>query len=146
MLPTLEELGIGFVPFSPLGKGFPHRCKIDEKTPRSSSDDFPQALFRDSTPEARKVNAGTGRRATPKSLQRKDATPGANRARVDCSRRNRGSSPIPGTTKLHRLEENLGAAAIEFSAEDRREIEDAAAKVEVQGERYSEQSARTIDR
>lgn len=141
IIPTLEELGIGFVPYSPLGRGF-LTGKIDESTTFDHTD------FRNTnprfSPEARKANQALvdllGQIAT-----KKEATP-AQIALAWLLAQKPWIVPIPGTTKLHRLEENLGAAAVELTAEDLREIKDAASRIEVQGERYSEQSARTIDR
>jgi aryl-alcohol dehydrogenase-like predicted oxidoreductase len=133
ILPTVEELGIGFVPFSPLGKGF-LTGKIDEKTPLDSSD-F-RAILPRFTPEARKAN-----RALVDLLARiaeqKKATP-AQIALAWLLAQKPWIAPIPGTTKLARLEENLGAAALELTANDLREIEDAASKIQVQGARYPE--------
>jgi aryl-alcohol dehydrogenase-like predicted oxidoreductase len=134
VLPTLEELGIGFVPYSPLGKGF-LTGKIDENTKLDSSD-FRNTIPRFS-PEARKAN-----RALVDLLgeiaRRKGATP-AQLALAWLLARKPWIVPIPGTTKLHRLEENLGAADVELTAEDLRDIEAAASQIEVQGARYSEQ-------
>ncbi len=133
VLPTLEELGIGFVPYSPLGKGF-LTGKMDE------SRTFEKGDIRSSiprfTPEAMKVNQALvdllGRIAAQKK-----ATP-AQIALAWLLAQKPWIVPIPGTTKLHRLEENIGAAAIELTADDLREIEGAAAKIEVQGARYPE--------
>ena len=133
IIPTLEELGIGFVPFSPLGKGF-LTGKIEE------SRTFDKTDIRSSiprfTPEARKAN-----QALVDLLgeigKRKNATP-AQIALAWLLSQKPWIVPIPGTTKLHRLEENIGAAAIELSVEDLRQIENAAAKIEVQGARYPE--------
>jgi aryl-alcohol dehydrogenase-like predicted oxidoreductase len=133
LLPTLEELGIGFVPFSPLGKGF-LTGKIDENTAFDSSD-FRNVVPR-FTPEARKAN-----QALVDLLHgvagRKNATP-AQIALAWLLAQKPWIVPIPGTTKLHRLEENLGAAAVELSSDDLRDIENAAAKITVQGARYPE--------
>jgi aryl-alcohol dehydrogenase-like predicted oxidoreductase len=141
ILPTLEELGIGFVPFSPLGKGF-LTGKIDETTTFDSSD-FRNQVPR-FTPENRKANQAVvellGTIAT-----RKKATP-AQIALAWVLAQKPWIVPIPGTTKLHRLQENLGAADVELTAGDLREIESAAARITVQGERYSEGSQRMIDR
>jgi aryl-alcohol dehydrogenase-like predicted oxidoreductase len=141
ILPTLEELGIGFVPFSPLGKGF-LTGKIDESTTFAGND------FRNTVPrfsaENRKANQAVvdllGRIAAEKQ-----ATP-AQIALAWLLARKPWIVPIPGTTKLHRLDENLGAAAVELTAGDLREIEDAAAQITVQGARYSEGAQRMIDR
>ncbi|HMH11684.1 MAG TPA: aldo/keto reductase [Edaphobacter sp.] len=133
VLPTLEELGIGFVPYSPLGKGF-LTGKIDESTTFDSSD-FRNTLPRFS-PEARKANQALvdllGQIAA-----RKKATP-AQIALAWLLAQKPWLVPIPGTTKLHRLEENIGAVAIELTAEDLREINNTASKITVQGARYPE--------
>src|SRR5438093_991637 len=137
LLPALEELGIGFVPFSPLGKGF-LTGKIDEHTTFDSSD-FRNIVPR-FTPEARKAN-----QALVDLLRnigdRKKATP-AQVALAWLLAQKPWIVPIPGTTKLERLEENIGAAAVELTTDDLREIEGAASKITVQGERYPEQLAR----
>jgi aryl-alcohol dehydrogenase-like predicted oxidoreductase len=134
VLPTLEELGIGFVAYSPLGRGF-LTGKIDENTTFDSTD-FRASLPR-FTPEARKANHALvdllGRIAA-----RKKATP-AQIALAWLLAQKPWIVPIPGTTKLHRLEENIGAANIELTADDLREIDSVAAKIAVQGERYPEQ-------
>jgi len=133
ILPTLEELGIGLVPFSPLGKGF-LTGKIDEKTTFDSSD-FRNVVPR-FTPEARKANQalvdllGT-------IAHRKKATP-AQIALAWLLARKPWIVPIPGTRKLERLEENIGAAAVDLTADDLREIERAASKITVRGARYPE--------
>jgi len=141
IIPTLEELGIGFVPFSPLGKGF-LTGKMDQNTTFDSKD------FRSTVP-----------RLSPENLK-------ANMAFVDlvaafAQRKNATSAqialawvlaqkpwfvPIPGTTKMHRLHENLGAASIEFTAEELQEINTASSKIAVQGDRYSGGSAKMINR
>jgi len=133
VLPTLEELGIGFVPFSPLGKGF-LTGKIDEKTTFDSSD-FRNIVPR-FTPEARKANQALVD-LLGKVAKQKNATP-AQIALAWLLAQKPWIVPIPGTTKLNRLEENLGAAAIELASDDLREIEDAASKITVQGARYPE--------
>ncbi len=133
IIPTLEELGIGFVPFSPLGKGF-LTGKMDE------SRTFDKTDIRSSiprfTPEARKANQalvdllgelGKSRNATPAQV-----------ALAWLLAQKPWIVPIPGTTKLHRLEENIGAVAIELSADDLQQIESAASKIPVQGARYPE--------
>ena len=141
ILPTLEELGIGFVPFSPLGKGF-LTGKIDENTSFNSSD-FRNTVPR-FTPENRKANLalvdllGT-------IAERKHATP-AQIALAWLLAQKPWIVPIPGTTKLHRLEENLGATAVELTSNDLQEIESVAADIQVHGARYSEGSQRMIDR
>jgi len=133
VLPTLEELGIGFVPYSPLGRGF-LTGKMNESTTFDSSD-FRNILPR-FTPEARKANQALvdllGAIAT-----RKKATP-AQIALAWLLARRPWIVPIPGTTKLHRLEENIGAASIELTQEDLRDIESAASEISVQGARYPE--------
>jgi aryl-alcohol dehydrogenase-like predicted oxidoreductase len=133
LLPTLEELGIGFVPFSPLGKGF-LTGKIDDKT-IFDKNDFRNIVPR-FTPEARKANQalvdllGT-------IAEKKKATP-AQIALAWLLAQKLWIVPIPGTTKLHRLDENVGAIAIELTSDDLREIESAAAKITIQGARYPE--------
>jgi aryl-alcohol dehydrogenase-like predicted oxidoreductase len=134
LMPTLEELGIGFVPFSPLGKGF-LTGKIDENTKFDSSD------FRNIVPrftsEARKANRDLvdllGRIAAQKK-----ATP-AQIALAWLLARKPWIAPIPGTTKLNRLEENIGAVAVELTSEDLRAIDNAAAKIMIEGARYPEE-------
>jgi aryl-alcohol dehydrogenase-like predicted oxidoreductase len=133
VLPTLEELGIGFVPFSPLGRGF-LTGKIDERTTFDATD-FRNIVPR-FTPEARKANQGLVVLLRRIAAQRK-ATP-AQIALAWLLARKPWTVPIPGTTKLTRLEENLGAAALELTAADLREIETAACRIEVQGARYPE--------
>jgi aryl-alcohol dehydrogenase-like predicted oxidoreductase len=141
VLPTLEELGIGFVPFSPLGKGF-LTGKIDENT-KFDGTDFRNVVPR-FTPEARKAN-----KALVDLLQaiaaRKKAAP-AQIALAWLLARKPWIVPIPGTTKLERLEENLGAAAIQLTADDLREIDSAASKIPVQGARYPEHLDRLVGR
>jgi aryl-alcohol dehydrogenase-like predicted oxidoreductase len=133
VLPALEELGIGFVPYSPLGKGF-LTGKINENT-RFDSSDFRATLPR-FTPEARKANQamvdllGT-------IAKRKKATP-AQIALAWLLAQKPWIVPIPGTTKLNRLEENIGAASIELTSNDLREINTAASKIKVEGARYPE--------
>jgi aryl-alcohol dehydrogenase-like predicted oxidoreductase len=141
VLPTLEELGIGFVPFSPLGRGF-LTGKLSENTTFDSTD-LRNTLPR-FTPEARKAN-----RALVDLLgeigKRKKATP-AQIALAWLLAQKPWIVPIPGTTKLHRLEENIGAAAIELTPDDLREIENAASKITVQGARYPEKLERMAGR
>ena len=133
VIPTLEELGIGFVPFSPLGKGF-LTGKIDESTKFDSSD-FRNVVPR-FAPEARKANQalvdliGT-------VAKRKNATP-AQIAIAWLLSQKPWIVPIPGTTKLHRLEENIGAASVELTPDDLRDIDIAASRITVQGARYPE--------
>jgi aryl-alcohol dehydrogenase-like predicted oxidoreductase len=133
VLPALEELGIGFVPFSPLGKGFLTGA-ITEQTTLDSTD-FRSTLPRFTT-EARKSNKALVDLLTTIG-QRKKATP-AQIALAWLLAQKPWIVPIPGTTKLARLEENLGAAALELSAADLREIEHAASQITVQGARYPE--------
>ncbi len=141
VLPALEELGIGFVPFSPLGKGF-LTGKIDEKTTFDSSD-FRNVVPR-FTPENRKANVALVD-LLAKIAGRKKATP-AQTALAWLLAQQPWIVPIPGTTKLHRLEENIGAAAIELTSDDLREIDNAASQVTVQGARYPEQLERMTGR
>ncbi len=141
VLPTLEELGIGFVPYSPLGKGF-LTGKIDESTAFDSSD-FRNMLPR-FAPEARKANQALVDLLGP-IAGKKGATP-AQLALAWLLARKPWIVPIPGTTKLHRLEENLGAAAVELNADDLREIEAAASRISVQGARYPEQLEQMTNR
>jgi len=133
VLPTLEELGIGFVPYSPLGKGF-LTGKIEENA-KFDSTDFRSILPR-FAPEALK-----GNQALVKLLnqiaQRKNATP-AQIALAWLLAQKPWIAPIPGTTKLHRLEENIGAAAVELTTDDLRDIESAASAITVHGDRYPE--------
>jgi aryl-alcohol dehydrogenase-like predicted oxidoreductase len=133
VLPVLEELGIGFVPFSPLGKGFLTGA-INEDT-KFDSTDFRNIVPRFS-PEARKANQAVVD-LLGKIGERKKATI-AQIALAWLLARKPWIVPIPGTTKPHRLEENIGAAAIELTADDLREIDSAASKIQVQGARYPE--------
>jgi aryl-alcohol dehydrogenase-like predicted oxidoreductase len=137
ILPTLEELGIGFVPFSPLGKGF-LTGKIDETTTLDSSD------FRNTIPrfalEARKANQALVD-LLRQIAERKGATP-AQIALAWLLAQKSWIVPIPGTTKLNRLDENIGAVAIELTADDLREIESAASAITIQGARYPEELER----
>src|SRR5580692_4147771 len=141
VIPTLEELGIGLVPYSPLGKGF-LTGKMDENSKFDSSD-FRSTLPR-FTPEALKANqalinllAGIG--------ERKKATP-AQIALAWLLARKPWMVPIPGTTKLHRLDENIGAVSIQLTPEDLRDIENASSEIKVEGERYPATHAKLIDR
>lgn len=141
IMPTLEELGIGFVPFSPLGKGF-LTGKMDQNTTFDTKD------FRSTVP-----------RLSPENLKanlafvdllalvanRKNVTP-AQIALAWLLAQKPWIVPIPGTTKLHRLSENLGAAAVSLSSEELQEINDASLKIKVQGDRYSGSSAKLINR
>jgi aryl-alcohol dehydrogenase-like predicted oxidoreductase len=133
LLPTLEELGIGFVPYSPLGRGF-LTGKINETTTFDSSD-FRNMLPR-FTPEARKANQALVD-LLGEIAKRKKATP-AQIALAWLLAQKPWIVPIPGTTKLKRLKENIGAAAIELTADDLREIENAASRIKVEGARYPE--------
>ena len=141
ILPALEELGIGFVPFSPLGRGF-LTGKINEST-KFESTDFRSTLPR-FTPEARKAN-----QALVDLLERvakqKDATP-AQIALAWLLAQKPWIVPIPGTTKLHRLEENIGAPSIDLTKDDLHEIEEAASKIKIEGARYPESLERTTNR
>ena len=141
VLPTLEELGIGFVPFSPLGRGF-LTGKIDENTTFASTD-FRNIVPR-FTPEARKANQALvdllGRVAAEKR-----ATP-AQIALAWLLAQKPWIVPIPGTTKMHRLEENLGAASVELTADDLAEIDSSASKITLQGARYPEHLERMSGR
>ncbi|MBL8980137.1 MAG: aldo/keto reductase [Gemmatimonadetes bacterium] len=141
LLPTLEELGIGFVPFSPLGRGF-LTGQVDERTTFESGD------FRNTVPrfssENRKANQPLVDLLAA-IAERKRAT-AAQIALAWLLARKPWIVPIPGTTRLTRLEENLGAAALELSTEDLEGIERAAAGITVHGERYSESSQRMVDR
>ncbi len=141
VLPALEELGIGFVPFSPLGKGF-LTGQIDEKTTFDSTD-FRNVVPR-FTPEARKANLALvdllrtiaeGKQATPAQV-----------ALAWLLARKPWIVPIPGTTKLARLDENLAAATLGLTPDDLREIEDAAAKIQLQGARYPEHLQKLVGR
>ena len=141
IIPTLEELGIGFVPFSPLGKGFLTGA-IDAGT-TFASNDFRNTVPR-FAPDARKANQPMVD-AIGKIAAQKKVTP-AQVAIAWLLAQKPWIVPIPGTTKLHRLEENIGAADVELSAEDLRNIESAVSTIQVQGERYSPQHAARIDR
>jgi aryl-alcohol dehydrogenase-like predicted oxidoreductase len=141
ILPTLEELGIGFVAFSPLGRGF-LTGKIDETTTFDGSDirnEIPRFA-----PENRKAN-----QVVVELLSRIAARKGTTPARIALAwllAQKPWIVPIPGTTKLHRLDENLGAADVELTPEDLREIEEASAQITVLGARYGEASQRMVDR
>jgi len=141
VMPTLEELGIGFVPFSPLGKGF-LTGKISQDTKFEPSD-FRNVVPR-FTPENRRANQALVDVLT-NFAQQKKATP-AQIALAWLLAQKPWIVPIPGTTKLPRLEENLGAAAIELTADDLRQIDGAAAKITVQGERYPEALQKLVGR
>ena len=137
VLPTLEELGIGFVPYSPLGKGF-LTGKINENTTFASAD-FRSRLPR-FTPEARKANQALVD-LLGKIAETKEATP-AQIALAWLLAQKPWMVPIPGTRKLERLDENIGAVAVGLTSDDLREIESAASKITVQGARYPEEVER----
>jgi aryl-alcohol dehydrogenase-like predicted oxidoreductase len=141
VIPTLEELGIGFVPFSPLGKGF-LTGKISEDTKFDKSD------FRNIVPrftaENRKANQAVVD-LLGKFAQERKATP-AQIALAWLLAQKPWIVPIPGTTKLHRLEENIGAVAIQLTPEDLRQLESAASKIPVQGARYPEELQKMVGR
>jgi aryl-alcohol dehydrogenase-like predicted oxidoreductase len=141
ILPTLEELGIGFVAFSPLGKGFLTGA-INEKT-NFASDDFRNIVPR-FTPEARKANQTLVGLIT-QIASRKKAT-AAQIALAWLLAQRPWIIPIPGTTKLHRLGENVGAASIELTPEDLQDIEDALSRIAVQGDRYPPKLAAMVGR
>jgi aryl-alcohol dehydrogenase-like predicted oxidoreductase len=141
VIPTLEELGIGFVPFSPLGKGF-LTGKISEDTQFDKSD-FRNIVPRFS-PENRKANQAVVD-LLAKFAQKKKATP-AQIALAWLLAQKPWIAPIPGTTKLHRLEENIGAVNIELSPEDLRELDAATSKIQVQGARYPEELQKMVGR
>jgi aryl-alcohol dehydrogenase-like predicted oxidoreductase len=141
ILPALAELGIGFVPFSPLGKGF-LTGKIDESTTFEASD------FRNSVPrfdaDARQAN-----RTFVDLLEQVSARKGATPAQIALAwvlAQSPSFVPIPGTTKLHRLEENIAAADVELTAEDLRELEEAVGRITAAGDRYAPAQQRMIDR
>lgn len=141
VIPTLEELGIGFVPFSPLGKGF-LTGKISQDTKFEKSD-FRNIVPRFST-ENRKANQALVD-VIDRFAQQKKATP-AQIALAWLLAQKPWMVPIPGTTKLHRLEENLGTVNVELSQDDLRELESAAAKIPVQGARYPEELQKMVGR
>jgi aryl-alcohol dehydrogenase-like predicted oxidoreductase len=141
IMPVLEELGIGFVPFSPLGKGF-LTGKMDQNTTFDSKD-FRRTVPRLS-PENLKANQAFVDLLT-KVAQQKNATP-AQIALAWLLAKKPWIVPIPGTTKLHRLEENLGSLAVELTPGEFEEINTASSKIKVQGDRYSEGSAKLINR
>ena len=141
IMPALEELGIGFVPFSPLGKGF-LTGKIDQSTEFAPND------FRNTVPrfseENRKANHALVERIA-RFAESKGATP-AQIALAWVLAQKEWIAPIPGTTKLHRLEENLGAADVELTRDDLRELDELTSQVEVRGNRYSEAAQKMINR
>jgi aryl-alcohol dehydrogenase-like predicted oxidoreductase len=141
ILPVLEELGIGFVPFSPLGKGF-LTGKIDASTTFAETD------FRNTVPRFSPENRSANE-AVVDSVRRLSATRDATPAQVALAwllAQKPWIVPIPGTTKLHRLQENVGAAELDLSDDDLRAIDDASSAFEVHGDRYSESFQRFIDR
>ena len=141
ILPRCEELGIGFVPFSPLGKGF-LTGKIDETTKFDSTD------FRNTVPRFTRENRKANQAVVDvlaRIAQRKKATPGQI-ALAWLLAQKPWIVPIPGTRKIERLDENIGAASVELTPSDLGEIEDAASRIAVQGARYSEGAERMIDR
>ncbi len=141
ILPTLEELGIGFVPFSPLGKGF-LTGKISEDT-KFDKTDFRNIVPR-FTPENRKANQAVVDLVS-KVAEQKKATP-AQIALAWILAQKPWMVPIPGTTKLHRLEENIGAANVQLTADDLRQIDNASSKIPVQGARYPENLQKLVNR
>jgi aryl-alcohol dehydrogenase-like predicted oxidoreductase len=141
VMPTLEELGIGFVPFSPLGKGF-LTGKIDAST-RFDSNDF-RAIVPRFSEENRKANQALVDVVT-KFAEQKRATP-AQIALAWLLAKKPWTAPIPGTTKLSRLEENLGATSVELSSEEMRALEAASSAIKIEGERYPATHAKLIDR
>jgi aryl-alcohol dehydrogenase-like predicted oxidoreductase len=141
VIPTLEELGIGFVPFSPLGKGF--LCgKINEDT-KFDKNDFRNIVPR-FTPENRKANQALVDLLAKFAQQKK--TTSAQIALAWLLAQKPWIVPIPGTTKLHRLEENIGAVAVELTHEDLRQLETTTSKIPVQGARYPEEMQRLVGR
>ena len=141
IFPVLEELGIGFVPFSPLGKGF-LTGKIDENT------QFDKTDFRTTVPRFSEENRKANQALVDliaKFAAAKNATP-AQIALAWVLAQKAWIAPIPGTTKLHRLEENLGAADLELTPEDLRELDGLTARIDVQGARYSENAQKMINR
>ena len=141
VFPTLEELGIGLVPFSPLGRGF-LTGTIDDRTTFASND------FRNLVPRFNEDNRKANRAFVEwlkQFAERKQATP-AQIALAWLLAQKPWIVPIPGTTKRHRLEENLGAAAIELSADDLQEIDRAASQIEIHGARYTEQMQKMVGR
>ena len=141
ILPVLEELGIGFVPFSPLGKGF-LTGQINQDT-KFEKNDFRNIVPR-FTPEARKANQAVVDMLS-RFAQQKRATP-AQIALAWLLAQKRWMVPIPGTTKLNRMEENIGALMIELTPDDLQQIDRAASKITVQGERYPEQLQKLVNR
>lgn len=141
ILPTLEELGIGFVPFSPLGKGF-LTGKIDENTTFDKND------FRNTVPRFSEDNRKSNQ-ALIELLEKISKEKGATNAQIALAwllAQKPWIVPIPGTTKVHRLEENVGAASVDLSPNDLNKINEALSTIEVQGARYSEQAQKMINR
>jgi aryl-alcohol dehydrogenase-like predicted oxidoreductase len=141
VMPALEELGIGFVPFSPLGKGF-LTGKISEDT------QFDKTDFRNIVPRFTQENRKANQAVVDligKFAEQKKAT-AAQIALAWLLAQKPWIVPIPGTTKLHRLEENIGAAAVELTPDDLSQIDNAAAKIAVQGDRYPENLQKLINR
>ena len=141
LIPTVEELGIGFVPYSPLGRGF-LTGKISESTK------FDEGDFRNIAPRFSEENRRANQAVVDligRFAQQKKATP-AQVALAWLLAQNPWMVPIPGTTKLHRLEENLGAADLELTPEDLRELDIAASKIPVQGDRYPEERLKMVGR
>jgi aryl-alcohol dehydrogenase-like predicted oxidoreductase len=141
LLPTLDELGIGFVPFSPLGKGF-LTGTIDKNT-KFDSTDFRNVVPRFS-PEALKANQSMVE-LLKRIAEQKESTP-AQVALAWLLAQKPWIVPIPGTTKLHRLEENIGAVNVVFTADELRDIENASSQIEVQGDRYPEHLQKLVGR
>jgi aryl-alcohol dehydrogenase-like predicted oxidoreductase len=141
VIPTLEELGIGFVPFSPLGRGF-LTGKISEDTQFDKTDI--RNIVPRFSPENRKANQAIVD-LLGKFAEQKKATP-AQIALAWLLAQKPWIVPIPGTTKLHRLEENIGAVNVELSPEDLRQLETAASKIPVQGARYPEELQKLVGR
>jgi aryl-alcohol dehydrogenase-like predicted oxidoreductase len=141
VLPTLEDLGIGFVPFSPLGKGF-LTGKIDESTTFDSSDI--RTTIPRFTPEARRAN-----RDLVQLLREIGAHKNATPAQIGLAwllAQKPWIVPIPGTRRLERLDENIGAAVVDLTADDLHEIESVASKIKVEGARYPEHLERLTGR
>src|SRR5207245_1546060 len=141
IMPTLDELGIGFVPFSPLGKGY-LTGKIDENTTFDSTD-FRNTVPR-FAPEARKANRALV--DLLETIAQRKKVPPAQIALAWVLAQKPWIVPIPGTTKLHRLQENLDSLNIELSADDLRELDELTSSVEVQGNRYSEAAQKMVNR
>ncbi|NVO19832.1 MAG: aldo/keto reductase [Bacteroidetes bacterium] len=141
IIPTLEELGIGFVPYSPLGKGF-LTGKINESTTFDKTD------FRNTVPRLSPENRAANQVFVDilESIAKRKNASSAQIALAWLLAQKPWIVPIPGTTKLHRLEENIGATLVELSAEDLTEIKTAASKIEVQGARYAEGASKLINR